>query len=163
MRPGLAELFSQSTLRWRPVHTYIFGHLLRMEGQGCDKSESSTLHPLTRFPSPHFSFLPSVETHVPTKVVQTQIKCPVVSAILGTLGKFHACLCMQLSCWAGPQRWYLGEGCMGTLPGSFSQGPASLAICSMDIIVKSVKTKQWALRGIAECAMTFDTAQLKSI
>lgn len=31
MRPGLAELFSQSTLRWRPVHIYIFGHFLRME------------------------------------------------------------------------------------------------------------------------------------
>lgn len=166
MSPGLGELFSQSTSRWRPVYIY-FWTFSQNGASPLGRDVTDVMwDPLGRDvmwelnpPAPDtlpftppflssFCWNPHSSEGWPNS---NKISCGF--SCLGNLGQV-SCLSLNaaellslptalVSGWGVQRSW-----CMGTLPGSFSQGPASLGICSMDIMVRSVKAKQWALRGL---------------
>lgn len=178
MSPGLGELFSQSTSRWRPVYIY-FWTFSQNGASPLGRDVTDVMwDPLGRDvmwelnpPAPDtlpftppflssFCWNPHSNEGWPNS---NKISCGF--SCLGNLGQV-SCLSPNaaellslptalVSGWGVRRSW-----CMGTLPGSFSQGPASLGNLQHGHHGKISEGKAMSSKGIAKCTAVFDTAQL---
>ena len=178
MSPGLGELFSQSTSRWRPVYIY-FWTFSQNGASPLGRDVTDVMwDPLGRDvmwelnpPAPDtlpftppflssFCWNPHSSEGWPNS---NKISCGF--SCLGNLGQV-SCLSLNaaellslptalVSGWGVRRSW-----CMGTLPGSFSQGPASLGNLQHGHHGKISEGKAMSSKEIAKCTAVFDTAQL---